>query len=46
MGEDEGWDVYLNTTADVQRAIAYVKNNPLRESKPLQKWSFVTPYLV
>ena len=38
------WNVYLNTPEDIRRAIRYVVNNPLKERKPLQHWSFVTPY--
>ncbi len=41
---DEGWDVYLNTPADITRAIRYVQNNPLKEHRPAQPWSFLTPY--
>ncbi len=39
-----GWKVYLDTTADIHRAIHYVENNPLKEGKRLQRWSFVTPF--
>jgi REP element-mobilizing transposase RayT len=38
------WRVYVNTTEDVRRAIAYVEANPEKEGKPRQHWSFVTPY--
>ena len=41
---DHGWNVYLNTNNDVQRAINYVQENPLREGLQQQRWSFVTPY--
>jgi REP element-mobilizing transposase RayT len=42
---DGGWDVYLDSPADIRRAIAYVQRNPLlKENKPPQNWSFVTPY--
>jgi len=41
-----GWDVYLNTPADIRRAIRYVEQNPLKENKPPQHWSFTTPYNV
>lgn len=41
---DEGWDVYLNTPADIHRAIKYVQNNPLKENRPAQPWPFLTPY--
>ncbi|HTW95909.1 MAG TPA: hypothetical protein VMD30_13995 [Tepidisphaeraceae bacterium] len=36
------WKVFLNESKDVRRAIAYVENNPLKEGKRRQKWSFVT----
>jgi len=39
-----GWKVFLDTPADVRRAIAYVAANPQREGKPPQRWSFVTPF--
>ncbi len=38
------WVVYLDTAADVRRAIRYVEQNPEKERKPLQKWSFVVPF--
>jgi REP element-mobilizing transposase RayT len=38
------WKVYLDTDDDVRRAIAYVEDNPLKEGKPRQRWSFVTPF--
>lgn len=38
------WRVYVNSREDVHRAVAYVVQNPVREKKPLQKWSFVVPY--
>ena len=37
------WAVFLNTAAAVRRAIRYVKNNPMKEGLPPQRWSFVTP---
>jgi len=37
------WKVFLNTTDDIARAVAYVGNNPIREGLPPQSWSFVTP---
>jgi REP element-mobilizing transposase RayT len=39
-----GWNVYLNTREGILRAIRYVQDNPLKEGKPVQRWSFVTPY--
>ena len=41
---DHGWNVFLNTPADVDRAIKYVENNPVREGKRPQRWSCVTPF--
>ena len=38
------WVVYLWTEQDMRRAIRYVEDNPLRQRKPKQKWSFVVPY--
>lgn len=35
------WKVYLDTLADVDRAIRYVEENPLKEGKPRQHWSCV-----
>jgi REP element-mobilizing transposase RayT len=40
----KGWKVFLDTQADIQRAIRYVEENPLKEGKPPQRWSLVTPY--
>jgi len=37
------WKVYLDPP-DVPRAIRYVENNPEKENKPRQRWSFVVPY--
>lgn len=39
-----GWNVYLNSHTDVRRAIEYVENNPIREGKKRQRWSFEVPY--
>lgn len=38
-----GWKVFLDSPRDIERAIAYVENNPIKEGKPPQRWSFVTP---
>jgi REP element-mobilizing transposase RayT len=37
--------VYIFSEAHLIAAIQYVENNPVKEGKPRQKWSFVTPYL-
>jgi REP element-mobilizing transposase RayT len=36
------WKVFLDTDEDVRRAIAYVEQNPIRDGKKPQRWSFVT----
>lgn len=38
------WKVFLDTPEAVWRAIRYVENNPMKEGKRLQRWSFVTPF--
>jgi REP element-mobilizing transposase RayT len=38
------WKVFLDSVEDIERAIKYVEANPLKEGKPKQRWSFVTPY--
>ena len=38
------WKVFLDRPEAVRRAIRYVAENPLKEGKPVQAWSFVTPY--
>ena len=37
----KGWNVYLDSTADITRAVEYVENNPLKERKKRQYWPFV-----
>ena len=39
-----GWNVFLNTDEEVRRAICYVEENPIKEGKPPQHWSFVIPF--
>ena len=41
----KGWNVYLNDEEAIIRAIQYVEDNPLKEDKPRQNWSFVTRYI-
>jgi hypothetical protein len=36
-----GWKVFLNDQEAIDRAVEYVEQNPVKEGKPLQKWSFV-----
>jgi REP element-mobilizing transposase RayT len=38
------WKVYLDTVDEVYQAIQYVDDNPLKEGKPRQRWSFITPF--
>jgi REP element-mobilizing transposase RayT len=38
------WKVFLDSVEDVRRAIRYVENNPLKEGKKRQRWSFVTAF--
>jgi REP element-mobilizing transposase RayT len=39
-----GWNVYLDNTGAVKRAIRYVERNPEKEGKRPQRWSLVTPF--
>lgn len=39
-----GWTVYLNDDRSVRHRIKYVQENPLKEGKPQQHWSFVKPF--
>ena len=41
---EKGWKVFLDSEADIWRAIRYVENNPMKEGKPKQMWSFVTEF--
>jgi REP element-mobilizing transposase RayT len=38
------WKVFLDSERDILRAIEYVEDNPVREGKKKQRWSFVTPF--
>jgi len=38
------WIVYLDSTADILRAIRYVEENPSKDGLPRQRWSFVVRY--
>ncbi|MCG8450196.1 MAG: transposase [Pirellulales bacterium] len=40
-----GWSVFLNTLKDMQRAIRYVEQNPVRAGLPRQRWSCVKPFV-
>lgn len=37
------WQVYLDSEADIRRAIKYVEDNPVKEKLRRQSWSFVEP---
>ncbi|HTK74999.1 MAG TPA: hypothetical protein VL371_07040 [Gemmataceae bacterium] len=38
------WKVYLDTEVAILREIRYVEENPEKDGKSRQKWSFVRPY--
>ena len=38
------WNVFLFTAADIERSIAYVRQNPPEAGLPAQSWPFVTAY--
>ena len=38
------WKVFLDSVEDIDRAIRYVEENPIKEGKPRQRWWFVTPW--
>jgi len=38
------WKVFLYSADDIRREIEYVEENPLKEGKPRQRWSFVMPF--
>lgn len=40
---EHGWNVYLDTEEDVERAIRYVEDNPVKEGRAVQRWEFVSP---
>ncbi len=40
----KGWLVYIFSEEHMRAAIQYTINNPLREGKPIQHWSFITAY--
>ena len=42
---EHGWNVYLESIAAVERAIRYVNENPIKEGKKRQHWSFVVPFV-
>jgi hypothetical protein len=38
------WKVFLSSADDIRREIRYAEENPLREGKPRQHWSFIVPF--
>ena len=38
------WKVYLDSEEAILNAIRYVEQNPIKENKPPQNWSFVKPF--
>src|SRR5262249_19109246 len=38
------WKVFLDSVEDIVRSIEYVRQNPIKEGKPAQESSFVTPF--
>jgi REP element-mobilizing transposase RayT len=44
MWAEHEWKVYLDCEESIEKAIGYVEGNPIKEDKPKQKWSFVTPF--
>ena len=38
------WKVFLDAEQAIEDAIRYVEDNPGKEGKPKQSWSFVTPF--
>jgi REP element-mobilizing transposase RayT len=44
MWAERQWKVYLDNEAAIENAIRYVEENPVKEGKPRQRWSFVAPF--
>ncbi|HEX5243341.1 MAG TPA: hypothetical protein VFW23_08800 [Tepidisphaeraceae bacterium] len=38
------WKVYIDDDRHLRQAIRYVEQNPLKEGKSVQRWSFVAPF--
>jgi REP element-mobilizing transposase RayT len=38
------WKVFLNSDGQIRRAIRYVEQNPVKDRKRPQRWSFVVPF--
>lgn len=39
-----GWKVFLNTVAEIERTIKYIRDNPVKILRPEQIWDFVQRY--
>ncbi|MDB5297754.1 MAG: Transposase [Phycisphaerales bacterium] len=39
-----GWKVFLDETAEIERTIRYVEDNPVKARMPRQEWEFITAY--
>ncbi len=39
-----GWKVFQNTSRHMRTTIEYIRQNPVKISRPIQEWDFVTPY--
>ncbi|WP_442483543.1 transposase [Aeoliella sp. SH292] len=44
MWAEHEWKVYLDSEEQIETAIRYVEENPAKEGKRKQSWSFVTPF--
>ncbi len=44
MWAEHEWKTYLDSEDAIEDAIRYVDDNPVKESKPRQKWSFLTAF--
>ena len=44
MWSEGQWKSYLDSESAIEAAIHYVEQNPIREGKRLQCWSWVTPF--
>jgi REP element-mobilizing transposase RayT len=44
MWAEEQWKVYLDSEEAIDNGVRYVEENPEKEGKPRQRWSFVTPF--
>jgi len=44
LWEEQQWKVYLDSDEAIETAICYVEENPVKEGKARQNWSFVKPF--